>query len=137
MFYAAFADIHGETVRTIDLGDGWVLGEVIWAGVHNGPYFGIPPTGLDVSIRGGLLLHFDPNGLLVYGANYWNNLDTLREMGVVPETVGTFDSHMDIGKITPGEAIYNSDSGDYQVKGSAMPVQLKQREITSILFIQS
>jgi hypothetical protein len=34
------------------------------------------------------------------------------------EPVGIFENHMDVGDIAPGEAAYNSDTGEYQVKGS-------------------
>jgi hypothetical protein len=30
--------------RTVDLGQRWVLSEVVWFGTNTGPYFGIPAT---------------------------------------------------------------------------------------------
>src|SRR4051812_47372794 len=47
MLRTAFPDLHFETKEVIGEGD-WVAARTILRGTHNGPFFGIAPTGRQV-----------------------------------------------------------------------------------------
>ncbi|NOZ28128.1 MAG: hypothetical protein GXP39_08775 [Chloroflexi bacterium] len=53
LYFQGVPDDYGKVTRRIDLGNGWVLAEVVWTGTNTGPYFGVPPTGRPVNVRGG------------------------------------------------------------------------------------
>lgn len=60
----AFPDLRLERVELIVDGDRhadrWVL-----TGTHNGPLFGIPPTGRQVRVEGATFTRLGPNGLVI------------------------------------------------------------------------
>lgn len=84
MYLSAFADRRAEITRAIDLGDGWVVNEVIYSGTHTGPYFGIEPTGILFRIRGVTLDRIDENGLSIVMHSYYDDL-TLTTQITTPE----------------------------------------------------
>jgi len=84
LYLLGFPDLEGEIIRTVDLGDGWVLQEVLWAGTNDGPYFGIPATGLPSQTRSAFLNHVDADGLLTEMRHYFDGLGILVNIGVVP-----------------------------------------------------
>ena len=51
LFFLGFSDGQLESVRRIDLGDGWILSEGNSWGTHDGPYMGMPATGFPGEIR--------------------------------------------------------------------------------------
>ena len=55
LYLQAFSDRRAEVTRTVDLGDGWVVSEVVFLGTHTGPYFGVPATGNLFRFRGASL----------------------------------------------------------------------------------
>jgi len=84
MYYKAFPDIQLETVRRIDLGDGWVLVELISEGTHNGEFMGIPASGYLCGIRVVWLTRYDSNGLAVEQSFYYDNLSLVNQMTTAP-----------------------------------------------------
>ena len=47
-----FTNAHHEVVYQAETDDGWVVSQWVITGTHTGPWFGVPPTGRDVSISG-------------------------------------------------------------------------------------
>jgi len=84
LYLLGFPDISMEAVRTIDMGDGWVLNEVLWKGTHTGLYFDILATGCSVEVRGGLLSRYDADGLITNLNIYFDNLTVLAQLGLFP-----------------------------------------------------
>jgi len=80
MLLQAFPDLIGQFVRSIDLGDGWVAVEVIFTGTHTGPFMGMPPTGLSVTLRAGSLRRFDAAGLLTDFSLYYDNMSLMAQI---------------------------------------------------------
>jgi hypothetical protein len=84
LYLQAFSDRQAEIVRTLDLGYGWVLNEVVFSGTHTGPYFGIPATGYPFRIRGAILNRFTTDGLLTYHHAYFDNLTLTTQITTAP-----------------------------------------------------
>ncbi|MBL7187616.1 MAG: nuclear transport factor 2 family protein [Phycisphaerae bacterium] len=80
LYLQAFADRQAEILRTIDLGDGWVLSEVVYSGTHTGDYFGIPATGRLFRLRGVSLERFDAQGLITNLNVYFDNLTLITQI---------------------------------------------------------
>ena len=80
MFVQGFPDMTGQFTRAIDLGDGWVVVEVVFTGTHNGPFMGIPPTGRTISVRAGSLRRFDADGLVTDFALYYDMLGVMTQL---------------------------------------------------------
>ena len=74
LYFLAFPDAQVHPIRFVDLGDGWVLCECTWTGTHMGPYFGIPPGGAPVELRGVILYHYDEQGMERAIHCYFDNL---------------------------------------------------------------
>lgn len=73
LYLNAFPDNRQEVVRTVDLGDGWVLAEVVFSGTNDAPFFGIPATHRPFQVRAAHLWRY-VDGLGVIGNTYWDQL---------------------------------------------------------------
>jgi len=82
--FLGFSDLRWEPVRSIDMGDGWVVTEIMTTGTNDGPYLGIPATRRSITLRGGVLRRFDTDGLLTNLYLYYDNLSLLAQFGVFP-----------------------------------------------------
>jgi steroid delta-isomerase-like uncharacterized protein len=80
MYLQSFADHKAERVRAVDLGDGWVLSEVIFSGTHTEDYLGVPAEGRLFHLRGVTLDHFDADGLVTYHSAYYDNLTLMTQI---------------------------------------------------------
>jgi len=80
LYLQAFADRQAEILRTFDLGDGWVLSEVVYSGTHTGDYFGIPGSGRLFRLRGVSLQRFDAQGLVTNLNAYFDNLTLITQI---------------------------------------------------------
>jgi predicted ester cyclase len=85
MLRTAFPDLHYETKEVIAESD-WVAARTILYGTHNGPFFGIPPTGRRVVQEQMHLIRF-ANGKGVEHRAVRDDLGLLRQLGVIPERV--------------------------------------------------
>jgi predicted ester cyclase/predicted SnoaL-like aldol condensation-catalyzing enzyme len=83
MDFAGFPDITAETVRTVDMGDGWALAERVFRGTHGGPYLGVEATGLPIELRAGILFRIDEDGLITNFYGYWDNLTVMAQLGLL------------------------------------------------------
>jgi len=84
LYFLTYSDLQQEIVRMVDMGDGWVLVEVVFKGTNDGPYFGVPATGNSAEVRGAWLARFDTDGLMTYLHVYWDELTTLTQLGLFP-----------------------------------------------------
>ena len=89
LYFLAYSDIRQDAVRLKDMGDGWVLVEVIFTATNDGPYFGIPATGNSLDLRGAWLGRFDEDGLMTNASVYWDELTTMTQLGLFPPPVDT------------------------------------------------
>jgi len=78
--FLGFSDLRWQPVRSIDMGDGWVVTEIVSTGTHDGPYFGIPATGRSIMVRAGVLRRFDADGLLTNLHCYYDNMTILQQL---------------------------------------------------------
>ena len=128
LYFLGFPDLRMEAVRTIDMGDGWVLNEVVWKGTHTGLYFDILATGRPVEMRGGLLSRYDADGLITNLNIYFDNLTLLAQLGLFPppdpeankaiarrEFEEVFNQgNLDLAdEIMAADYVYQSAAGDY------------------------
>ena len=87
LYLLAFSDLHTDLVRSIDMGDGWVINELVFTGTNDGPYMGIPATGNSIMLRAGSLTRFDADGLLTNLNLYFDNLTMMAQLGLLaPES---------------------------------------------------
>ena len=83
LYVLGHSDISLEVVRMLDMGDGWVLQEVVFQGTHDGPYFGIPATGRPWATRGAVLSRVDASGLTTHMRVYWDEMTNLVQWGLM------------------------------------------------------
>ncbi len=69
-----FSDAHWETMRRVDMGDGWVYFEGTLKGTNDGEFLGKPATGLPMEVRGGWVERYDENGLATYLHAHFDSL---------------------------------------------------------------
>lgn len=80
LYYQGFPDVQLETVRRIDLGDGWVLVELLTKGTHTGPFMGVPASGYLTGIRVVWLTRYDSDGLAIEQSFYYDNLTLVTQL---------------------------------------------------------
>lgn len=85
MYFAAFPNIRQEAVRTIDLGDNWVLTEFVAYATHQGPFMGIAPSGYPIENRNVWLVHYSDDGVVTQGSFYYDNVTFMTQMTEPPE----------------------------------------------------
>lgn len=84
LYLLAFPDLHAQITRSMDMGDGWVISEVVLTGTNVGPYSGLPATRRPVEVRGGILQRFDADGLITNLNVYFDNITLLAQLGLFP-----------------------------------------------------
>jgi steroid delta-isomerase-like uncharacterized protein len=84
MMFQGFSDMSLEVVRAIDLGDGWVVSELLITGTNDGPYMGMPATRRSIQLRGVSLQRYNTEGLLTDLSSYYDNLTMLAQLGLFP-----------------------------------------------------
>ena len=84
MYYSAFPDVKLEIVRAIDLGEGWVITELLATATHQASFLGIPAAGYPTEIRVVWLTHFDADGLVTELSFYYDNLTLINQMTTAP-----------------------------------------------------
>lgn len=79
-FSSSFSDqkvvINRTTVKGNQVLTSWTV-----SGTNDGPFLGNPATGIHVDIPGFSVWTFDDNGVLTGEDAYWNDLDTLTQLG--------------------------------------------------------
>ena len=84
MYFVGFPDANLEIVRAIDLGDGWVVTELLATATHQGPFMGIPPMGYPTELDIVWLMRHNAAGLVVEGSFYYDNLTLMTQMTTAP-----------------------------------------------------
>jgi len=84
MMFQGFSEMPMEIVQAIDMGDGWVVCELLITGTNDGPYMGMPPTRRSITLRGASLQRYNSEGLLTDLSSYYDNLSLLAQFGVFP-----------------------------------------------------
>lgn len=79
--YSAFPDLHTEVTVTVAERD-VVAYRWVSTGHHRGPYYGVPPTGLEVTAVGITLNRFR-EGRIVEEFSSWNKVDVLHDLGIL------------------------------------------------------
>ena len=83
LYYQGFPDVQLETVRRIDLGDGWVLVELLSKGTHHGTFMDVPASGYLTGISIVWLTRYNEDGLATEQSFYYDNLTLLTQMTTV------------------------------------------------------
>lgn len=80
LYFQGFSNVRLDVTRELDLGDGWVLVEGVARGTHDGPFFGVPPSGVAASVKAGLLIHINTAGQLDVMNDYYDNLSLMAQI---------------------------------------------------------
>jgi len=84
MMFQGFSEMPMEVVRAIDMGDGWVMTELLITGTNDGPYMGMPATRRSITLRGASLQRYNADGLITDLSSYYDNLTMLVQLGLFP-----------------------------------------------------
>jgi steroid delta-isomerase-like uncharacterized protein len=84
MMFQGFSEMPMEIVRAIDMGDGWVVCELLITGTNDGPYMGLPATRRSITLRGASLQRYNADGLVTDLSSYYDNLTMLAQLGLFP-----------------------------------------------------
>jgi len=84
MMFQGFSEMPMEIVRAIDMGDGWVVCELLIKGTNDGPYMGMPATRRSIQLRGVSLQRYDADGLITDLSSYYDSLTMLAQLGLFP-----------------------------------------------------
>ena len=79
-YFVSFPDDLLEVVRTIDLGDGWVLTELVSKATHMETFMGVPASGYLMNVRVVWLTQFDADGLVVDMSFYYDSMTLITQM---------------------------------------------------------
>lgn len=86
IYFSAHSDLQLETVRTIDMGDGWILNEVLVVGTDDGGHevYGWPVTNQPIELRLAMIEHYDADGLITYLHFYYDLMTEMIQLGLMP-----------------------------------------------------
>ena len=79
-YFTSFPDDVLEVVRTVDLGDGWVLTEFISKATHQAAFMGVEASGYLMEVRVVWLTQYNADGLVVEMSFYYDNLTLITQM---------------------------------------------------------
>jgi predicted ester cyclase len=78
--FTAFPDVQLDVVRTIDLGQGWVLTELVSRGTHREAFMGVPAAGYAIELRALWLTCFNSQGLITDMSFFYDGITLLTQM---------------------------------------------------------
>jgi steroid delta-isomerase-like uncharacterized protein len=82
-YMTAFPDLRiEETSSTLAVPR--LAQELTITGTHRGELLGVPPTGRWTESYAAVITTFDEDGMMIEGALYWNALELMRQLGVIP-----------------------------------------------------
>ena len=64
MILLGFPDVREDIIRTVDLGEEWVIVEIVFVGTHAGPYLDVPNTSGVTNPRAVVLERYNTEGLM-------------------------------------------------------------------------
>ena len=83
-YFDAFSDLR-ITIDRRHVDGNVVIDEWISTGTHDGELMGMAATGRTVTCHGCVVTTFDEHGRQIHGAQYWNGLELLEQIGAVTE----------------------------------------------------
>ncbi len=84
VIFTAFPDLTLTPIRSLDMGDGWVVSEVTMTGTQKGPYLGHAASGKPIKLRAAYLTRYDAAGLATNLKLYFDSLFLLKQLGYEP-----------------------------------------------------
>ena len=81
-WFAAFPDVRWTVEEQIADGD-VVWSRSTWRGTHRGEFFGVPATGLEVSVAAWTIDRF-ANGKITHSRLIMDTLGLMQQLGVIP-----------------------------------------------------
>jgi steroid delta-isomerase-like uncharacterized protein len=82
-YMTAFPDLRIEETSST-LAAPRLAQELTITGTHRGELLGVPPTGRWTESYAAVITTFDEDGMMIEGALYWNALELMRQLGVIP-----------------------------------------------------
>jgi steroid delta-isomerase-like uncharacterized protein len=82
-YMTGFPDLHIEETSST-LAPPRLVQELTITGTHLGEFMGVPPTGRWTSSYAAVVTTFDEDGMMIEGALYWNALELMRQLGLIP-----------------------------------------------------
>ena len=82
-YMTGFPDLRIEETSST-LAPPRLVQELTITGTHRGEFLGVPPTGRWTESYAAVVTTFDEDGMMIEGALYWNVLELLRQLGMVP-----------------------------------------------------
>jgi steroid delta-isomerase-like uncharacterized protein len=86
MAFEAFPDLRCQPLEVVAEGDR-VAARLRNTGSHEGEFMGIPATGRPLFLEGSDFCEFDDDGRIVAHRSYADNLEFMRQLGVIPGEV--------------------------------------------------
>jgi hypothetical protein len=92
LYFDSFPDDTLDVVRTVDMGDGWVLTELISRATHMKTFLDVPASRYPVEVKVAWLIRYDSDGLVIEMSFYYDNMVLINQMREAPEysPVGTW-----------------------------------------------
>jgi len=84
MYFSGFSNAKTKVVRTVDMGDGWVLCEHVTFGIQDGAHMGIPASGHPCEVRVVWLIRYGSNGLILEQTAHYNNMAVITQLTTPP-----------------------------------------------------
>lgn len=83
--FMTYSDLVVEIVRLVDLGDGYVLVEIMFKGTNDGPVSEtVPATGKTIETRGATIYRVNGDGIITEKRSYWDEMTSMMQLGLVP-----------------------------------------------------
>ncbi len=87
-YMTGFPDLRIEETSST-LAPPRLVQELTITGTHLGEFLGVPPTGRFTQSYAAVITTFDEDGMMIEGALYWNALELLRQLGIIPPLEAT------------------------------------------------
>jgi C-1 hydroxylase len=82
-YVAAMPDLHVD-VTSLTFEEPRLALEWTATGTHRGELLGLAPTGRAIKTYGASVATFDDDGHVIEGMTYWNLLEMMRQLGMLP-----------------------------------------------------
>jgi steroid delta-isomerase-like uncharacterized protein len=82
-YMTGFPDLRIEETSST-LAPPRLVQELTITGTHLGEFLGVPPTGRFTQSYAAVITTFDEDGMMIEGALYWNALELMRQLGMLP-----------------------------------------------------
>jgi hypothetical protein len=84
LYFDSFPDDTLDVVRAVDMGDGWVLTELISRATHMKSFLDVPASGYPVEVKVAWLTRYDLDGLVIEMSFYYDNMVLINHMKNAP-----------------------------------------------------